>query len=123
MKIYKNYVEFVNTIKNHIVQSRDTAARLANHEQLLFYFSTGKMISEKIQSQKWGAKVLDQISTDLQRELPGLKGFLSGNLKKIKIFAEAYITHLVIGLTLSNQFRHTATIEVFSISSKNFNLI
>jgi hypothetical protein len=33
------------------------------------------MISDKIKAQKWGAKVLDQVSTDLQKELPGLKGF------------------------------------------------
>ena len=37
------------------------------------------MISDKIKVQKWGAKVLDQISVDLQNKLPGLKGFSPGN--------------------------------------------
>src|SRR5665647_1091029 len=103
MKIDKNYVEFIQSIKRQIVQSRYVAARLANKEQLFLYFKTGKMISDKIKAQKWGSKVLDQISSDLQRELPGLKGFSSGNLKKIRIFAEAYSPHLTIGSTLSNQ--------------------
>ena len=103
MKIDKNYVEFIQSIKRQIVQSRYAAARLANREQLLLYYKTGMMISDKIKAQKWGAKVLDQISTDLQKELPGLKGFSSGNLKKIRIFAEAYSPYLTIGSTPSNQ--------------------
>ena len=103
MKIDKNYVEFIQSIKKQIVQSRYAAARLANREQLLLYFNTGKMIADKIKAQKWRAKIPDQISADLQKGLPGLKGFSPGNLKKIRIFAEAYSPHLTIGSTPSNQ--------------------
>lgn len=54
-------------------------------------FQNRKMISHKIKAQKWGAKELCQTSADLQKELPpGLKGYSPGNLKKIRIFAEAY---------------------------------
>lgn len=59
MKVDKNYLEPIQSIINQIVQSRYSAARLANREQLLLYFKTGKIISEKIKAQKWGAKVLD----------------------------------------------------------------
>jgi predicted nuclease of restriction endonuclease-like (RecB) superfamily len=117
IKIDKNYVEFIQSIKRQIVQSRFAAARLANREQLLLYFKTGKMISDKIKAQKWGAKVLDQISADLQKELPGLKGFSPGNLKKIRIFAEAYSPYLIIGSTPSNQIGQPDSGEAFSIGS------
>lgn len=80
MKIDKSYVDFIHSIKKQIVQSRYAAVRLANREQLMLYFKTGLMISEKIKAQKWGAKV-HEISADMQKELPGLKGFSSGNLK------------------------------------------
>lgn len=123
MKIDKNYVEFIQSIKRQIVQSRYVAARLANREQLMLYFKTGLMISEKIKAQKWGAKVLDQISADLQKELPGLKGFSPGNLKKIRVFAEAYAPHLVFGSTPSNQIGQAGAGEGFSISSTLTNLI
>jgi hypothetical protein len=89
MKIDKNYVGFIHSIKTQIVQSRYAVAKLANREQLLLYFRTGKMISHKIKAQKWGAKVLEQISADLHKELPGLKGFSAGNLRNIRLFAEA----------------------------------
>ena len=125
MKIDKSYIEFIQSIKKQIVQSRYAAARLANREQLMLYFKTGLMISEKIKAQKWGAKVLDQISADLQKELPGLKGFSSGNLKKIRLFAEAYNTHFnpEIGSTLSNQLGFRRSVEDFQISSTLSNLI
>ena len=87
MKILKKYAEFIQSIKQQIVQSRYAVARLANMEQLLLYLKTGLMILEKIKAQKWGSKVLDQIWADLQKELPGLKGFSPGNLKKIRLFA------------------------------------
>ena len=67
MKIDKNYREFIQSIKKQIVQSRYAAARLANREQLLLYFRPGKIISDKIKAQKWGDKVLEQISADIQK--------------------------------------------------------
>lgn len=125
MKIDKNYAEFIQSIKQQIVQSRYAAARLANREQLLLYFKTGLMISEKIKAQKWGAKVLEQISTDLLKELPGLKGFSAGNLKKIRLFAEAYSTHFnpeIVSIA-SNQLGFKRSVEDFQISSTLSNLI
>lgn len=67
--------------------------------------------------------MLDQISAHLQKELPGLKGFSPGNLKKIRLFAEAYAPHLVIGSTALNQIGLAGAGEGFSISSTLSNLI
>jgi predicted nuclease of restriction endonuclease-like (RecB) superfamily len=80
----KSYLQFVQDLRQNIIQSRYIAARLANREQLLLYMRVGKMLSYKITSEKWGAKVLEQISTDLQKELPGLRGFSTSNLKKMR---------------------------------------
>jgi predicted nuclease of restriction endonuclease-like (RecB) superfamily len=86
----KNYIEFIADLKKNIVQSRYIAARLVNREQLLLYFKTGKMLSEKIAVEKWGAKIIQQIAEDLQKQLPGLKGFSYRNLKKMRQFAFEY---------------------------------
>ena len=50
------------------------------------------------------AKALDSISERLQRELPGLRGFSSGNLKKMRIFYEEWKC-LSIGSPLANQLQ------------------
>ena len=90
MKPDKSYLEFICSLKQEIVNSCYEAARLANREQLLLYYKTGKMLSDKVKAQKWGTKVLEQIATDLQSNLPGLRGFSFTNLKKMRQFYEAY---------------------------------
>lgn len=80
----------ITDLKTNIVQSRYAAMRLANKEQLLLYFKTGKMLSEKIAIQKWGTKVVEQIATDLQKELPGLRGFSYRNLMNMRRFYSEY---------------------------------
>jgi hypothetical protein len=74
---------------------------------ILLYFGIGKKISELATKEAWGSKVLDQISKELQNELPGLRGFSSGNLKKMPVFADFWMAHLKISSTLPNQLENS----------------
>jgi len=96
----KTYLQFVKEVKQQILQSRYQAAKLVNKELLLLYYHVGKMLHEKIKQAKWGDKVLQTISADLQKELPGLKGFSFRNLKNMRQFFEAYAS-LPIGQTVT----------------------
>ena len=91
----KSYLRFITELKQSIIKSRYRAAQLANREQLLLYFYVGKRLAEKIQAEKWGAGVLQNISNDLQKELPGLKGFSVSSLKKMRQFADEYFELLI----------------------------
>ncbi len=91
-----SYKEFVQDLKQNIVRSRYIAARLANQEQLKLYFKIGQMLSEKINAENWGAKVIGQLSADLQQALPGLKGFSTRNLNNMRQFYETYKTFLIM---------------------------
>jgi len=71
-------------------KSRYAAARLANKEQLLLYFKIGEILSERIAAEKWGVKILEQIAEDLQKQLPGLRGFSHRNLRNMKQFHSEY---------------------------------
>lgn len=82
----KQYIRLIADLKQSIVQSRYVAARLANKEQLLLYFKTGKMLAEKIAAEKWGVKIVEQIAEDLQKQLPGLRGFSYRNLMNMRSF-------------------------------------
>lgn len=131
----KSYIQFITDLKKSIVQSRYQAARLANREQLLLYYRTGKMLSEKVAKEKWGARALEQIATDLQKQLPGIKGFSSRNLHKMRQFSEAYENVVIMpSLTAtlypvdneSIEFGQTATAqfeEFFGISFTHHILI
>jgi predicted nuclease of restriction endonuclease-like (RecB) superfamily len=90
MKATNTYLKFVEELKQNIISSRYQAMKLANKQQLLLYLRTGKMLEEKIDAEKWGANVVNQISQDLQKHLPGLRGFSRRNLMKMKQFYNDY---------------------------------
>ena len=65
----------VQIIKAAILRSQYAAARSVNEEQLKLYFGIGKYISLNSRKGFWGKGAIDAISEQLQRELPGLRGF------------------------------------------------
>jgi predicted metal-dependent RNase len=83
------------------VLSRYAAATHANRKQLLLYFKIGKLISDKIKAQKGEQKCVTKFRQTYKRAAR-LKEYSPGNIKKIRIFAEAYSAHLTIGSRASN---------------------
>ena len=63
----------------------------------------GEILSERI-AEKLGAKVLVQISQNLQKQLPGLRGFPPTNLKNMKQFHAEYQI-LIFSQSLTGQLR------------------
>jgi DUF1016 N-terminal domain len=109
----KGYVEFISDLKKNIVQSRYVAARLVNKEQLLLYFKTGRMLAEKIAAVEWGAKILEQIAGDLQKQLPGLRGFSARHLRSMKMFYDEYQS-VIIWQSVTAEIRRVRR-EAFSL--------
>ena len=56
--------------------------------QLMLYYGVGKYISENSRSGFWGTGAIDAISEQLQKELPGLRGFSARNLRNMRMFFE-----------------------------------
>ena len=107
------YPEAVKAIKSAILKSRYLAARLANAEQLKLYFSVGGFVSANTRHGKWGTGAIEAISRSLQAELPGLRGFSEGNIKKMRIFFEEW-SSVVNRSTVSNEFESPANRQTLS---------
>ncbi len=75
------HIETIKPLKTAILLSRYRVVVLANKEILGLYFVVGKLISEKAHQEKWGVKVIDILSEDLQKKLLGLSGFSASNIK------------------------------------------
>ena len=93
--ISNNYAHAIKAIKQAILKSRYQAALLANREMLLLYFSVGEYISKNSREGKWGTNAIEVISAQLQKELPGLRGFSPTNLRNMRLFFEAW-QHVII---------------------------
>jgi len=96
-------IVFIRELKEEILRSRYQAAKLVNSEMLKLYFRVGKALDQKIEQEKWGAKVLDAISAQLQQELPGLKGFSAASLRKMRLFFNAWKDENIICSSLTNK--------------------
>jgi predicted nuclease of restriction endonuclease-like (RecB) superfamily len=105
--ILKQYKSTIKELKSMILASRYKAAALANKELLLLYFSVGELISIKSREGKWGAGILAQLSDDLQKELPGLRGFGITNIKRMRLFYEAWSEEFVIRPLLTDELGET----------------
>ena len=87
---YIEYNDDVQAIKQTILQSQYQAAKRANALQLGLYYSVGGFVSERVESGRWGEGALKAVSGQLQRELPGLRGFSERNLYYMKTFYEVW---------------------------------
>ena len=90
MNINQNYIEAVKTIKEAILRSQYRAAASANKEQLSLYYGIGRYVSENSRTGFWGKGAIEQISSLLQKELPGLRGFSTSNIKNMRVFYEEW---------------------------------
>ncbi|MDR3243511.1 MAG: PDDEXK nuclease domain-containing protein [Elusimicrobiota bacterium] len=92
--IVNNYTDAIKAIKQAILNSRYKAAVSANREMLMLYFGIGEYISQNSRNGQWGMNAIEVISQQLQKELPGIRGFSSTNLKNMRLFYEAWALEL-----------------------------
>ena len=81
----------VEAIKTAILQGQYEALKDVNRVQLAVYFAIGKYLSKNTKRFTWGSGVMDKISVQLRKELPGLRGFSSSNLYEMRKSYEAWI--------------------------------
>ncbi len=88
--LQSDYQSFVMEIKEKIHQAQLKALQAVNRELLSLYSDIGKSIVEKQEFQGWGKTVVENLSKDLQKEFPGIKGFSVANLWRMRMFYMTY---------------------------------
>ena len=84
------YASVVQAIKEAIQRSQARTLHLMNGEVLSLYYGIGRYISENSRAKTWGTGALAQISSQLQKEMPGQKGYSEANLKNMRSFYEEW---------------------------------
>lgn len=87
-----DYQNWLNAIKQRVQSARLRVALAANRELILFYWELGAQIVEKQAQSQWGDKLIPQLSADLQKAFPELKGLSASNLKYCLRFYQFYAT-------------------------------
>ena len=84
------YKAFLTDVKKRLKTTQLRAALAVNKELIGFYWQLGREIIDKQKMFKWGDQFLTQFSNDLRKAVPELQGFSVTNLKRMRLFAQAY---------------------------------
>ena len=84
------YQSFVKEIKEKIYKAQYKALKSVNLELISLNWDIGKSIDKKQEQLGWGKSVVENLSKDLQKEFPGIHGFSSQNLWRMRRFYLAY---------------------------------
>ncbi len=84
------YREWIEELKSEIQKAQIKAAISVNHELLNLYWKIGESISKKVESEKWGTSVVENLSKDLQKYFPDQQGFSRSNLFSMRKWYEFY---------------------------------
>lgn len=92
MKIVKKhqYVEFFQEVKNRVKQAQLSAIKAVNRELIALYWDIGRLVVERQKGEEWGDSVIEGLADDLQNEFPGIKGFSSRNVWKMRDLYVSY---------------------------------
>jgi predicted nuclease of restriction endonuclease-like (RecB) superfamily len=88
--IPKDYAALLAEVKERVRAAQYEALRAVNKELVGLYWDIGRMIAERQKSETWGKSVVVTLAGDLQREFPGVQGFSSQNLWRMRQFHQAY---------------------------------
>src|SRR5437899_9357198 len=94
--VAQSYARFLAGIKQRIRTAQVKAALAANAQLVLHYWEIGRDILANQKREGWGAKVIDRLASDPQREFPKLSGYSARNLKYMRAFAEAWPDHEIV---------------------------
>jgi predicted nuclease of restriction endonuclease-like (RecB) superfamily len=90
------YDRFLKDLKQRIRTAQVKAALAINQEMVMLYWSIGRDILQRQESEGWGAKVIDRLAKDLQNTFPDVTGLSARNLKYMRSFAAAYPDEAIV---------------------------
>lgn len=85
-----DYAALLSELKTQVRTAQIRAALSVNRELVMLYWHIGTRILERQKQKGWGAKVIDQLSSDLRREFPEMTGLSTRNLGYMKKFAQTW---------------------------------
>lgn len=106
------YGNLLGDIKERIRSAQYEALKSVNRELIELYWDIGRMIVEKQKGASWGKSVVEKLADDLNTEFPGIRGFSSQNLWKMKQFYESYVGNEKLS-TLSREIGWSHNVAIF----------
>lgn len=85
-----DYVVFVEDIKKRVRAAQYEALKAVNKELVALYWDIGQLIVARQKNNGWGKAIVENLAKDLQAEFPGVQGFSTRNIWRMRDFYLAY---------------------------------
>jgi len=90
MSELKQYNSFFNKIIQTINSARYEAYKSLNKHHIGLNFEIGKLIVKNQEVNNWGKSIVDTLSSDINKQIDGIKGYSSQNLWRMRQFYLEY---------------------------------
>ena len=90
------YSSFIKEIKKIIYRHQYEAMKKVNTELIQLYWEIGEKICRQQQEKGWGKSVVEILANELQKEFPGVKGFSTTNLWRMRSFYLEYSQNTIL---------------------------
>ena len=84
-----DFVTVVEALKARVRETQLRAALAVNRELLGLYWNIGRAISERVEAEAWGTRVVEHLADELQRSFPGVAGFSMANVYRMRALSWA----------------------------------
>lgn len=89
-------LDFRNEITSRIRSAQYEALKAVNKEMIALYWEIGRRITEQQAALGWGKSVVENLSRDIQKEFPGIKGFGVSNMWDMARFYAEYRSNEIL---------------------------
>lgn len=93
-----DYVAVLEDIRSRIRTAQVRAALSVNRELIRLHWEIGGLIVRRQESAGWGRTVIERLALDIRASFPGMRGFSSRNLWRMRSFYLAWAGEREVGL-------------------------
>lgn len=107
------YPQLLASVAEHVSTGHRRAVAAANTQLLATYWSIGREILARQESEGWGTRIIDRLSVDLRSRFPGARGFSPRNLRYMRALAAAWPDESIVQGALAQLpwYHHIALLE------------
>lgn len=109
----EGYKDILASIISKIKAAQARALKAVNQELIEVYRDIGRTIHEKQEQREWGDNVVERLAKDLQNGFPGIKGFSSRNLWRMRDLYKSYLGNEKL-TTLSSEISWSHNVALLS---------
>lgn len=85
-----SYAALLTEIRERVRNAQLRAHLAVNGELVLLYWQIGWAIVSRQKLEGWGKSVIERLAADIQKEFPGIEGFSTRNIWRMRAFYLAY---------------------------------